>query len=213
MKETRSRGRPRTFDPDAVLDVATNEFLRCGFEGVSISELTASLGCTAPTLYSLFGSKEGLFRQALERYRTTGFAAAEALLTSDRPLFARLQTWLRATAASVTSESHARGCLILTGGLAAGASGAEAATALKEARAVALGALVAQFAQARESGVLPKTTDVEGLARFYLAVLQGLSAQAIDGATEEELQPMIALALAAWPGEGRDQDSPSGPRM
>lgn len=201
MKETRSRGRPRTFDSDAVLDVATNEFLRCGFEGVSIAELTASLGCTAPTLYSLFGSKEGLFRQALDRYRSTGFAAAAALLSSDLPLYSRLEGWMKATAASITSEGHARGCLILTGGLAAGASGAEAATALKEARAVAFTALVAQFDRARESGGLPASTDVEGLARFYLAVLQGLSAQAIDGATEEELQPVIAAALAAWPGE------------
>ncbi len=209
--EVRSRGRPRTFDPETVLDVATEDFLRCGFEGVSISDLTASLGCTAPTLYSLFGSKEGLFLQALARYRNTGFAAATALLASEGPLYSRLETWLRATAAAVTSPAHAKGCLILTGGLASGPSGAEAAAALRAARAVALGSLIEQLALARDSGDLPAGADPEGLARFYLAVLQGMSAQAVDGATKEQLEPLIKAALAAWPGARPAQEDAGEP--
>jgi TetR/AcrR family transcriptional regulator, copper-responsive repressor len=37
------------------------------------------------------------------------------------------------------------------------------------------------------------------LALFYSATLQGMSAQARDGATREELQTIVRAALCAWP--------------
>jgi hypothetical protein len=36
------------------------------------------------------------------------------------------------------------------------------------------------------------------LARFFGAVVQGMSVQAHDGATEEELAALADVALAAW---------------
>jgi hypothetical protein len=36
------------------------------------------------------------------------------------------------------------------------------------------------------------------LARFFGAVIQGMSVQACDGATEEELTELADVALAAW---------------
>lgn len=201
MSEARSRGRPRTFDRDAVLDATVDEFLLHGYEGVSISDLTEVLGCTAPTLYALFGSKEGLFRHALDRYVDRGFGAVADLLVGHDSLYARVEAWLRATAAAVTSADHPRGCLVLTGSLAAGPSATDAATAVAHARAAALGILRRHFAEGRDNGVLPPHTDVDGLARFYLAVAQGMSVQAIDGATRDQLEPLIEVALAAWPGQ------------
>lgn len=200
MSDTRPRGRPRTFDREAVLDAAVDAFLLHGYEGVSISDLTEALGCTAPTLYALFGSKEGLFRHALDRYVARGFGAVAKVLADVGSPYSRLEAWLRATAASVTSADHPKGCLVLNGGLASGPSGNEAALALRAARATALLGLEGYLGQARDAGVLPPDTDFEGLARFYLAVAQGMAAQAVDGATKAQLEPLISAALAAWPG-------------
>jgi len=44
-----------------ILDSALELFSAKGYEGVAVSELTASAGITKPTLYYYFGSKEGLF--------------------------------------------------------------------------------------------------------------------------------------------------------
>jgi len=199
MGASRARGRPRTFDPETLLDQAVLAFLRHGYDGVSISDLTTTLGCTAPTLYALFESKEGLFRRALERYQKRGFQAVAEGLTQPGSPRELLEQWLRATAARVT-RPHAKGCLVLTGGLTTGPLAAEAAAALRAAREAARVGLVAYLTHVRDTGDLPRHADVEGLARFYLAVAQGLSAQATDGATLEQLEPVIALALAAWPG-------------
>ena len=68
-------GRPRGFCVDQAADRAMNVFWRKGYEGASLSDLTAAMGINAPSLYAAFGSKEGLFRAVLERYdaRRKGF--------------------------------------------------------------------------------------------------------------------------------------------
>src|ERR1700742_4627010 len=73
-------GRPREFDPDTVLETAMLLFWEHGFEGVSISDLTDATGINRRSLYAEFGSKEALFRLAVQRYmqRNAGYIA-EAL--------------------------------------------------------------------------------------------------------------------------------------
>src|SRR3984893_11372302 len=61
-------GRPREFDTEKALELATSLFWRKGYEGTSLSDLTATLGITRPSLYAAFGNKEALFRLVLDRY-------------------------------------------------------------------------------------------------------------------------------------------------
>lgn len=65
------RGRPRSFDKEAALDRAMEVFWRLGYEGASMADLTAAMGIASPSLYAAFGSKEALFRLALEHYSAT----------------------------------------------------------------------------------------------------------------------------------------------
>lgn len=65
------RGRPRSFDKEAALERAMEVFWRLGYEGASMTDLTAAMGIASPSLYAAFGSKEALFRQALEHYGAT----------------------------------------------------------------------------------------------------------------------------------------------
>src|SRR5919106_1320568 len=65
------RGRPRSFDKDAALGRAMEVFWVKGYEGSSMSDLTAAMGIASPSLYAAFGSKEELFRQALKHYSDT----------------------------------------------------------------------------------------------------------------------------------------------
>ena len=61
-------GRPRGFCVEDALDRAMTIFWRNGYEGASMTELTAAMGINSPSLYACFGNKEGLFRAVLERY-------------------------------------------------------------------------------------------------------------------------------------------------
>ena len=54
------------------------------------------------------------------------------------------------------------------------------------------------------TGELPETTDVRQLARFYGTIIQGMSVQARDGATVEELTGIAETAMHAWPVQAPD---------
>ena len=48
--------------------MALDLFWRHGFEGTSTSQLTAAMGVSPPSLYAAFGSKDGLYREAVALY-------------------------------------------------------------------------------------------------------------------------------------------------
>jgi TetR/AcrR family transcriptional regulator len=57
---------------DRILDVALERFATKGYAGTSVRELVEAVGCTKPSLYYHFGSKEDLFLE-LVRTRIDGF--------------------------------------------------------------------------------------------------------------------------------------------
>ena len=48
-------------------------------------------------------------------------------------------------------------------------------------------------------GDLPAHVDPEGLMRVLIAMLQGISVQASQGATREDLDRLVESGLAIWP--------------
>lgn len=64
-------------------------------------------------------------------------------------------------------------------------------------------ALERQDRDAVHGGELPAGTDPGALAAFYGAVLQGMSAQAGDGATTGDPQQIADRAVLAWPNPAR----------
>src|SRR5438094_4245993 len=64
------KGRPREFHVKKALDRALKVFWRKGYQGASVLDLTKAMGINRPSLYAAFGSKEELFRKALDRYAT-----------------------------------------------------------------------------------------------------------------------------------------------
>src|SRR6201992_1639640 len=66
-----TRGRPREFDREKALQAAMLVFWRKGFLATSMNDLCEAMEIRSPSLYAAFGSKENLYIQAVERYRST----------------------------------------------------------------------------------------------------------------------------------------------
>ena len=67
-----TRGRPRNFDREQALRSAIDVFWARGYDGATLEELQAAMGGIAPpSFYAAFGSKDRLFREAVELYRAT----------------------------------------------------------------------------------------------------------------------------------------------
>ncbi|HYF62996.1 MAG TPA: TetR/AcrR family transcriptional regulator [Herpetosiphonaceae bacterium] len=198
MDEPKPRGRPRTFDRETALDAAVDMFWRHGYEGTSIADLTAAMGVTPPTLYAAFGSKEDLYRLALARYLERSERGRGGV--SGGSAYALIENYLRAAADRFTDPGRPRGCMVSTASLYCAAENEAARSAAAAMRAVGFAAAVAACERAKSTGELPPATDAVALARFYSAIAQGMSVQAVDGATAADLHALVDLALAAWPG-------------
>ncbi|MDH2088139.1 TetR/AcrR family transcriptional regulator [Rhizobium pusense] len=196
----RRRGRPRLLDRDVGLDIAARLFWERGYEGTSTADLTKAMGITPPTLYSMFGSKEELYRQALDFSIARENSRRSDILQSDLPLYEALRLYLYDIADGDTQPDKPRGCMVSTAVLQHAEENASVARLTATLREASMQALKTRFDRAVDEGELPAGTDTDTLARFYGAIIQGMSAQACDGACNALLKRLIDLALAAWPG-------------
>lgn len=177
------------FDRVEVVDAALGVFWSEGFPGTSLRDLREAMGLQSGSIYAAFGSKEGVFREALERYvsqaRRVGWRA------EDGPR-ERIARWFRSHIDAALGGGG-RGCLLL-----------HAATELshhdEETRALIrreLGRLTAFFA-ACVSEARPElgAAAVSDRAHLLVAALAGISTLSRAGAERETLEGAARAALA-----------------
>lgn len=181
-------GRPRTFDRDLAVGTAMHLFRRHGYEGVSLAMLTEAIGVAPPSIYAAFGSKAGLYREALDRYAK--LASLSLVDGDDVDLtlnHALIQMFDRAIL-SVAGEPDECGCMISTGLLGCHPDHDGLAKELRDRRSLLAGRL------ADDLGRWLSPDRCEGVAAFLCAVLQGMAVQARDGATLENLRTIASTA-------------------
>lgn len=172
-------------------------FWRHGYEGTSITDLTAAMGLTAQSLYAAFGSKAGLYREALQHYQQTVGAFSARTLEDDGPALAAFERVLTASAAQFVKAGRPRGCMVSTAVLGCAAEHAGEAQHVAQLRRAAVAAFRHRIDRAIAAGEFRRGTDSAALARYLGAVVQGMSVQAQDGATRRELLQVADLALQA----------------
>ncbi len=190
----------RQFNIDEALESAMRVFWRRGYEGSSIAELTAAMGINAPSLYAAFGSKEGLFHKALDRYAAgpasyipkalkapTARAVAEQLLAGAVELYTR--------------RGNPGGCLGVKGALAASDDAEAVRRELAERRIGGEEAVRHRLQRAKSERDLPSNADPAALSRFLWAVIYGMGVESAGGAGRRQLKDVAAIAMRAWPAD------------
>lgn len=191
-------GRPRQFDPDDALDKAMGVFWKHGYEGATLEELTTAMGINRPSLYAAFGSKEELFRKAVERY-VNGPASyiAEAL---TRPTAREVvEAIFAGTLRMNCDKKNPGGCMVVQAALSCGEGSDAIRQELAAVREAGVNRIRERLEQAQAAGELPKAANCGDLARYIGTVLQGLGVQAASGATRQQLERVVEIALRAWP--------------
>jgi AcrR family transcriptional regulator len=192
-----TKGRPRSFDRDDVLKRAMMLFWKHGYDATPVSLLTEAMGIGAPSLYAAFGDKRALFNEALEHYMTTyGSFTIRAFRDESDPR-AAIERLLVEAAAAFTSAGHPPGCMIITAATNCAPESAAVERRLRTIRAHTVRAIEEKIATGSRG--LPAAASARNLALFFSATLQGMSAQARDGASREELEAVARAALRAWP--------------
>jgi AcrR family transcriptional regulator len=175
-------------------------FWQHGYEGTSLSDLTAAMGINRPSLYAAFGCKEALFREAVDLYEAEEGAEGERLLRECGTAREAIETTLRDKARAYADPDKPAGCMVV---LTATIGGPESDTVRQHMagrRRAGEAALLARLDRAVAQGELPAGTNTAALAAFYTTVLNGLSIQARDGASSASLDAIVDCAMAAWDG-------------
>ncbi|WP_437804421.1 TetR/AcrR family transcriptional regulator [Sorangium sp. So ce693] len=192
------RGRPRSFDRSAALRRAMEVFWERGYEGTSLSDLTAAMGINSPSLYAAFGCKEALFREAVELYTEVEGATTNRALRDEPTARRAVEAMLRGNVEGYVTPGKPSGCMVVLAATLGTPENERVRAYLAACRRAALDVLRRRLDRGVVEGDVPVGTDTAALAAFYTAVLQGLSLQARDGASREALQAIVDCAMAAW---------------
>lgn len=196
-KESRPRGRPRTFDEVEVLDAATRLFWERGYEGTSIKDLVDAMGMTPPSVYAAFGSKDALYERVLDRYAATFGQMLLRELHAETDLKRAISALVRDWARLLTGEAHPKGCMISLGMPIHSPDQAAIARSLANRRAATRQLFLDRLEAGRDQ--LPQGTDLTALANYLAMVIAGMSVLARDGLTTADLVAVADVAVAGWP--------------
>ena len=133
------------FDRTDILDKSIQLFWRHGFSGSSMQQVVQATGLKPGSIYHSFGSKEALFREALDRYAQKSIAHIRRLMDSAPTAGDGICAHLEAVVEQSTREDYCS-CFLIKTRLELAAEANE----------------LHKFASA-------KLDEIEGLFRSYLA--------------------------------------------
>ncbi|MBW3505454.1 TetR/AcrR family transcriptional regulator [Pseudomonas sp. NKUCC02_KPG] len=192
----RTKGRPRTFDRDQALLRALTVFWRRGYEPASVAELCTAMGINPPSLYAAFGNKAKLFLEAVDYYETTFWDATWEKMGSEPDLVRGISDFFQASAAILTEPMAPCGCMVVLAAVNVSEDAAEVSAALKALRQEGRDYLQQRLDRGVEDGQLKPQTNTSILASALNTLLEGMSLQAHDGASREDLEGIGATAVA-----------------
>jgi AcrR family transcriptional regulator len=191
-------GRPRGFDRSVALRRAVEVFWLHGYEGTSVHDLTTAMGINPSSLYAAFGSKEDLFREAVALYNATEGEASSRALRKEPTARLAVERMLRIYAHTYTDGATPAGCMIVLAANTGTARSQSVRDFLAQVRRETIIGLQQRLQRGITEGDLPQGADTMSMALFYATVLQGLSIQARDGASRDDLNNVVDCAMAAW---------------
>lgn len=199
--QAKKRGRPLSFDRERATRQAMLLFWEHGYEATSLNDLTAALNVTPSSIYTAFGDKKGLFLAAVRHY-TAGPINSDSIIAEAATAQAAASGLLRAAAIGFTGESTPRGCLLASSAISCSAMAADVKDVLSGLRKVIEASLRDKIKRSIKDGSLSTGADPVALAAHTMAVIQGMSTLARDGATRATLLRVVDTAMRCWGAVG-----------
>jgi TetR/AcrR family transcriptional regulator, copper-responsive repressor len=109
-----------------------------------------------------------------------------------------VESMLRTATIQQTRRGKPHGCLLMSA-VTHSPSATEVKTALIKLRHGVERRVKERIERGISDGELPRHMDAAALASFYLAIVQGMSTQARDGATRDKLCAIADAAMSIWP--------------
>lgn len=187
----------KQFDRGEVLDRAMSLFWRRGYEATSIHDLVSATGINRGSIYATFGDKEGLFLAVLDHY---GERIAKPLMAEldDPDPHRAIERMFDSIIRRTSDPRFPRGCLNTNTSLGCLSTGDEITRKIAEGFGRQESALYRVLRRAQAEGLLRSAVEARALARFFMAVAQGLNVINKTVADPGVLQDIARIAMTVW---------------
>ncbi|EKP40307.1 bacterial regulatory s, tetR family protein [Acinetobacter baumannii 496487] len=173
-------------------------FWEHGYEATSISDLTHALEITAPSLYSAFGDKAGLFYKSIDYYLAHEACPIETIFLEAKTAKIAFELYLYDNVKRLVQPNKPAGCMLVVAAMNCSDATQEVQQNLLDKRIKTKEKLLKRLEQGVEQGDLPINAPLQEMTDFYATVIQGLTIQARDGASTEQLHKVVEHAMKAW---------------
>ena len=164
------------YDRKIALEKAVGLFWEKGYHGSSMKQIEQALDMRPGSIYATFGSKDGLFSEALAAYAEQGGRELATHLKGFDSIIEGLQDYLRGIACGCGKEDVApsRACMIVKTLLESSNTHPTLAAQANSILAAVEQSIASLLEQARISGELVPSADSGRLARLIQAQIMGL---------------------------------------
>ena len=170
--------RPKSFDPDRVLDAAMRLFWEQGYASTSISELTDAMGINKFSLYSTFGDKRAVFLACLDRYSVQVVGALLSDLEAGDAGLGEIRAYFEMIVHGATHPQECHGCLMTNTAAELGPGDSEVRTKVRKHFGRMRRAFRRAVDNAVERGELVPKASADLLARQLVASSQSIAVAA-----------------------------------
>ncbi len=189
-------GERKQYDRTDLLDKAIELFRLRGFNGTSTAELVTDLGVNRKSMYAEFGSKQGLFEAALERYDHKHLTAVLAPVEAPDAGVDAIRSAFAGYASASTGWARGRGCLMCNTAVERGALDAASGRYVAAYLDRITRAFRHALGNAQRSGDIDPATDLGQLAAFFTTALIGVAASIRAEAPPEQIQAACTVATS-----------------
>jgi len=164
------------YDRDTALSKAVSLFWEKGYHGSSMKQIEQALDMRPGSIYAAFGSKDGLYNEALANYARLGGAELTRHMAQYDSIIEGLQAYLRSIVRNGLSGSPSRACMIVKTLLETSNTHGDLASQADELLNVIEQTLTGLLEREQVQGELAAGVDCARLARLVQAQIMGLRA-------------------------------------
>jgi len=175
------------YDRSAALNKAVGLFWEKGYHGSSMKQIEQALDMRPGSIYAAFGSKDGLFSEALASYAERGGEELATHMQQFDSVVDGLQAYLRKIAISCRDACPSKACMVVKTLLEISNTHNTLARQANEVLAAIETTLASLLEQAQARGELGQDVDCGRLARLLQAQIMALRAIAERGLSEDQL--------------------------
>ena len=194
--EKRPRGRPRAYEPQAVLRQAMDLFWKAGYSATSLDDIAAATGVNRPSLRAAFGDKHDIYLKALNDYWERKFVTMHEALDGGHALDeALMRVYDAALSIYFSGAGRPRGCFVVGTAVTEAVDDPEIRSNISEGFRRLDASFEARLRKAHEAGELKHGADPETLAMLASATMHSIAIRARAGASRGDLRKLALNAV------------------